>query len=27
VLMRDGRMIRRYYYRFAHHYLAPATEH
>ena len=23
VLMRDGRMIRRYYYRFAHHYLAP----
>jgi dolichol-phosphate mannosyltransferase len=27
VLMRDGRVIRRYYYRFAHHYLAPATEH
>jgi dolichol-phosphate mannosyltransferase len=28
VLMRDGRLIRRYYYRIAHHYLAPpATEH
>jgi dolichol-phosphate mannosyltransferase len=27
VLLRDGRMIRRYYYRLAHHYLAPATEH
>jgi dolichol-phosphate mannosyltransferase len=26
-LMRDGRMIRRYYYRFAHHYRAPAMEH
>jgi dolichol-phosphate mannosyltransferase len=27
VLMRDGRAIRRYYYRIAYHYRAPATEH
>jgi dolichol-phosphate mannosyltransferase len=26
VLTRDGRVIRRYYYRIAHHYRAPATE-
>jgi dolichol-phosphate mannosyltransferase len=26
VLTRDGQVIRRYYYRFAHHYRAPATE-
>ena len=26
VLRRDGRVIRRYYYRLAHHYRAPATE-